>query len=189
MKLRLLLFSQCNRHCQKCCNKDWDLAALPVCQSYSAFEKIILTGGEPMLRPDIIKGVVADIRAKTGAPIYIYTAKADDAAALLDILDVADGITLTLHSRKDVAPFKAFDAAMKERGLDNKSLRLNVFYGISLRGVDTSAWSVKKGIRWIENCPLPQDEVFMRLDSHALEKYPPLPDQGKRGQGLAQHSL
>jgi hypothetical protein len=43
-----------------------------------------------------------------------------------------------------------------------KSLRLNVFKGVSLAELNLSCWKVKPNIKWIKNCPLPEDEVFMR---------------------------
>ena len=48
-KLRLLLLDDCNRNCPGCCNRDWDLQALPLCQDYTPYRLIMLTGGEPML--------------------------------------------------------------------------------------------------------------------------------------------
>jgi hypothetical protein len=51
--------------------------------------------------------------------------------------------------------------------LDNLlSLRLHIFEGIDiskLDDIDLKNWKIKKNIKWIKNCPLPQDEVFMRL--------------------------
>jgi hypothetical protein len=43
-----------------------------------------------------------------------------------------------------------------------KSLRLNVFKGVSVPKT-WSNWIVKKNMVWIKNCPLPEDEVFMKL--------------------------
>jgi hypothetical protein len=76
---------------------------------------------------------------------------------------VVDGITLTLHSPKDVHYFKAFNILLNEKLAEPKSLRLNVFYNISLKGLDLEKWKVKKNIRWIKNCPLPEHEIFMKL--------------------------
>ena len=47
-----------------------------------------------------------------------------------------------------------------------QNLRLNVFKGIDLMNVDTqhtALWKIKTNIEWVKNCPLPKDEVFMRL--------------------------
>jgi molybdenum cofactor biosynthesis enzyme MoaA len=51
-KLRLLVTERCARSCSGCCNHDWDLAALPTCESYAGYDEVLLTGGEPMLYPE-----------------------------------------------------------------------------------------------------------------------------------------
>lgn len=163
MKLRLLLLQECNRTCKGCCNKDWDLDGLPKCQSYAGYESIFLTGGEVMLYPEKVKQVTAEVRKQTDAPVIIYTAKCDDVEALIDVLKVVDGVTLTLHTRKDAPLFREFNAALQRSGVTGKSLRLNVFNGITVGDTDTSGWQVKTGIRWIKDCPLPTDEVFMQV--------------------------
>jgi len=63
--LRLLLFEACNRKCRMCCNKSLDLQSLPVVQSFSEYELIMLTGGEPLLRPHVIAEAVGRIRQET----------------------------------------------------------------------------------------------------------------------------
>ncbi len=73
LKLRLLLFEECRRNCPGCCNWDWDLKALPACRDYTPYRLIMLTRGEPMLHPEVIRSDVAAIRAQTDAPIYLYT--------------------------------------------------------------------------------------------------------------------
>lgn len=159
MKLRLLLWSECNRACPGCCNKQWNLDALPVCCDLTGFEEVILTGGEPMLNPSAIHRVVAQVPSHV--PVIVYTAKVDDLAEVLDLLTVVEGLTVTLHEQADVDPFLSLLAAT--RTWRHKSLRLNVFRGVQLpSNFDPGAWRVKADIVWIENCPLPTDEVFMR---------------------------
>lgn len=164
MKLRLLLLEECNRKCKGCCNKGYDLKALPVCTSYEGYDEILLTGGEPLLNPTLIINTVKDIIAQNDtANIYVYTAKTKPAHSLCEILQWVDGLTLTLHTRKDLEPFIFFNDILCDT--EAKSLRLNVFRGISLRGIDLSRWIIRKNIKWIKDCPIPQDEVFMRLET------------------------
>ena len=168
MNLRLLLFSKCNRSCEGCCNKDWDLKGLPVfnMNDVSNYDMIMLTGGEPMLKPELIIKVAKQIKAKTAAPIIVYTAKLNRYAASLEVLREVNGFTVTLHEQKDVKHFKRFAAMVKQEGLDWwKSMRLNVFKGVNISGINVGGWVVKDEIEWIDDCPLPQDEIFMRLDS------------------------
>ena len=175
--LRLLLFEECNRNCSGCCNKDWDLKSLPICTSFTVYNMILLTGGEPMLKPQLIKSVVKSIRKETVSPIYLYTAKIDSILITMDILyNYVDGMTVTLHDQSDVELFKEFNDILlnTKQGIHltyglsiriaPKSLRLNIFNGIDLSSTNLELWSVKSKIEWIKNCPLPENEVFMRIE-------------------------
>ena len=167
MKLRLLLWEECNRRCRGCCNKDWDLDAIPSCSNFDEYDEVMLTGGEPMLYPEKLFSIVREIRKQTGVDIYVYTAKVDDLGSALTVLEHVDGMTLTLHTKKDIALFQQFDAAIKSVGITGKKLRLNVFKNVSkfyTPSEDTlTRWKVKDNITWIKDCPLPANEVFARI--------------------------
>lgn len=153
MILRLLLFSSCNRTCPGCCNKQWDLDALPVATDFRGYDMVILTGGEPMLNPGLVVQVASKIRRST--PVILYTAMPQELPRVMSYLN---GVTVTLHDQMDVAPFLALP---KLHG----SLRVNVFAGVNVP--DVPGWEMKRDIEWIEDCPLPEGEVFMRLsDQH-----------------------
>ena len=162
MKLRLLLFSECNRRCAGCCNRYWDLEALPVCKSYAGYDSIMLTGGEPMLRPQLVVDTVRRIRLEHSGPIWIYTAKVDDILAVLDVIQCLNGMCVTLHEQSDVEAFRVLVDTIPDVWR-SRSLRLNVFKGASIEGIDVTGWAVKKDMEWIPDCPLPDDETFMRL--------------------------
>ena len=162
MKLRLLITDKCDRSCEGCCNKQWDLQSLPVAGGFSKYDMIMLTGGEPMLFPSIIKSVVREIRVTNkDAPIIVYTAKVDEIDGFFDVYYHVDGFTVTLHEQKDVEPWYYIRQLilLNEKPM---SLRLNVFKGVELGDCDTTGWIVKRDIDWIEDCPLPEDEEFMR---------------------------
>ena len=159
-KLRLLLFEDCNRKCNGCCNNDWDLKNLPICGFFRGYDLVMLTGGEPMLYPDVIYDAVNRIQEQTEAPIILYTALLADKTELARILDKIAGVTVTLHTTADITPFLEFDRYYVGRG--DKSLRLNVFEEVG--PVSCSArWNVKSGITWIKDCPLPSGEALMRF--------------------------
>ena len=173
--LRLLLNADCNRNCVGCCNKQWNLNYLPVADSrdFNKFDMIILTGGEPMLYPQWVRYMAQKIRSISKAKIILYTAKLDFSIETALTLLFIDGITLTLHTQKDVEIFKDLQKNVDVLNgvqvdnifkglLLNKSKRLNVFKNVNIENIDTSGWTVKKDIEWIEDCPLPKDEVFMR---------------------------
>lgn len=164
-KLRLLVTKRCNRTCPGCCNKDWDLDNLPVYKYYDDYSEIMLTGGEPLIATDKLCSVVKTLRFFTSAQIYVYTAMS---SKVLDILPYVDGVTLTLHEPQDVHWFMPLQAILREMYLmhvdyvKNASLRLNIFKGVSPAYV-SSVWQVRRNMQWIKDCPLPKDEVFMRL--------------------------
>ena len=161
-KLRLLLFQECNKNCERCCNKDWDLDSLKKETLFTGYDEIILTGGEPMLKPLFVINTALMIREKTLAKIYMYTAKADKILDVLAVLHYIDGITLALHEQSDVVDFMRLDALLLKCEI-NKSFRLNVFKGINISNINTSIWNVKSDIEWIKNCPLPVNEVFRKI--------------------------
>lgn len=158
MKLRLLLHEKCLRNCAGCCNKDFDLKALPECTDFRNYDLIMLTGGEPMLKTELIFEAVFNIRRQTKTPIILYTA---ETYGLPRMLKIVDGVTLTLHEPKDIICFNFFDHHLPASVFETKSMRLNVF---KEAGTVTTKnpWKIKDNIEWIENCPLPKDEVFMR---------------------------
>jgi hypothetical protein len=161
-KLRLLVTKKCNRTCPGCCNKDWDLDNLPICDSFDGYKEVILTGGEPMLNPNNLIYLIKEIRKESQAPIYLYTAKVDNIQRALSILFFIDGITVTIHEETDWDSVAEFNRLLPTNC--RKSLRLNVFKECNLPSYDEFyKWKVKDSIEWIENCPLPTDEVFMKL--------------------------
>lgn len=169
-KLRLLLFEKCDRRCPGCCNKDWDLQSLPalsvpdlMMRKYR-FDEIILTGGEPLLEPELVEQLIYDIKEVTNVPIILYTAKLNNCYVFFKILNLVDGITLTLHTQRDSLVFGMLnDRLLKVGNEAGKSLRLNIFKGIDTDGKDLSMWKVKKDIVWIKDCPLPEGEELYRL--------------------------
>ena len=158
--LRLLLTSVCNRSCPGCCNKDWDLKNLPKCISFKGYDEIILTGGEPMLFPSLLRKTISRIRRQTKAPIYIYTAHLENIAIAKEMFFLSDGLTVTLHEQEDILPWKLFNEIIPR---NCKSLRLNVFSNVKITHESMKGWKVKRNIEWIKNCPLPKNEVFMRI--------------------------
>lgn len=122
----------------------------------------MLTGGEPMLKPELVLKVIQKIRIENKiAKIYMYTAKVNILGEIYEVLEALDGITVTLHEQKDVEDFISFNSYYW-RG--EKSLRLHVFEGIKLpKKIDLEGWKVRLNQKWVDKCPLPSGEVFMRL--------------------------
>lgn len=166
-KLRLILFEECHRNCEGCCNKDWDLKNLPVCKDFQGYNKIMLTGGEPMLHPEIVVRAIDTIRLQTKSPLILYTALLTDKKTLGKILDNIEGVTITLHTPEDVAPFLAFDQYYT--GNPAFSYRLNIFRGVG-HVTCSPRWKTKDDITWIKDCPLPPGETLMRFDTEEIRR-------------------
>jgi organic radical activating enzyme len=138
------------------------LNSLPVENDFNKYDEIYLTGGEPLL---FIKQLL-DFRANLTKPVFVYTAMVCNYLDIAILIDVFDGITLTLHDTNDYSDFMFLDAYLNaysdKRKLKLKSLRLNVFRGVQTP--ETDNWIIKDNIEWIKNSPLPENEVFMRLE-------------------------
>ena len=175
-KLRLLVTKKCQRNCVGCCNKDWDLDALPIADHFN-YDEILITGGEPLSDDNIDRTLkVIDgidlLHYNKDRKKYIYTA---DSFGVHSAFFIADGFTLTIHNKNDLREFRWLVDAIAEEDLIKQfiklkgyspSLRLNVFKGITIPEYwNLEDWTVKDNLEWIKECPLPTDEVFMRLSN------------------------
>ena len=167
-KLRLIIFEDCNRACPGCCNNDWDIKSLPICEFKDLvnYDEVMITGGEPMLNLDLVKKVTFKTRPDT--KVILYTAKVDEPDDLIEFMDHLSGITLTLHDQDDVEPFLEFSKKLFSSyvNVSQISLRLNVFSGIEFPIYSyaiLNRWAIKSNMEWIKDCPLPNEEVLMRL--------------------------
>jgi hypothetical protein len=171
-KLRLLITKECPHNCEGCCNKDWNLKKLPVVKHYN-YDEVFITGGEPLnpystwSKTELLLDYLHYIDINPKRKLYIYTTNTNSHK----ILWKCDGVTLTLHDQESADEFlsegyhsfKGTAGLIKHNQKRIVSLRLNIFKGIDIpEDVDLSIWNVKRDIVWIENCPLPEDEFFMR---------------------------
>ena len=174
-KLRLLVNTDCDRSCAGCCNKLWNLKTLPKVTHFD-YDEIILTGGEPLLHPDELIGIIRVIRITANGKIFLYTAT-NDLMSFFRVLPLIDGVVLTLHDNDDVNSAYHIARLVHERIQDYRhvSLRMNIFQEVNIEETLSekyandfnsflkSDWIVKDNIVWIEDCPLPDGEEFKRL--------------------------
>lgn len=161
--LRLLVTKECNHNCSGCCNKQWDLDKLPIITDFSEYDEIIITGGEPMLFGNSVKTLADSIRLLyPNIKLILYTTKIHQAHWYCR--QNFDGITVTLHEQYDVEHFyNNYNLYFSA-----ETLRLNVFENVTIptrykKLFKKHGWIIKDNIKWIENCPLPENETFGKI--------------------------
>jgi len=153
--------NDCNRRCKGCCNRNWT-GEPPVGMTLDElreFDEIYITGGEPMLYPEVIKGFIKKLRTDTNK-IFLYTAKPFPKKDFMAIMKTIDGASVTLHSYADRKAF--MDANYHITPFPKKSMRLNAFVGQQMPFRNGSNWQYRQ-MTWITDAPLPEGEVFAKL--------------------------
>ena len=165
-KYRVILWPDCPRSCEYCCNKQYNLQELPILDILGDLDhitEIILTGGEPLLYPEVLWYIIDKIglRLQGRTPIYVYTTLMHPDAFVHTLYRV-DGITLTLHDNADIASFHELQHYIKTYDIEGKTLRLNVMPGVTNRFITGDYWKVKK-MSILDECPVPEGETLVRL--------------------------
>jgi len=95
----------------------------------------MLTGGEPLLDIERTRKIIEYLgKSQPFAKIYVYTAKLQPLFRVLDILDIVDGLTVTLHYpliEIEKAYFNKFQGWIYTHREKNKSIRLRIDRKIS----------------------------------------------------------
>jgi len=169
--IKLVVTKNCNRSCSGCCNKDHDIDSLPIFDSdyfkkhKKEIKNIIITGGEPLLYQKKLSQLMINFLDYKDIKFILYTAYVKDYFKNIGILSFFDGITLTLHEQSDISDAMEFLFKIKQYNMKNKTFFLNVFEGIDLTEIHDilDNWKVRTGYKWIKDCPLPKNEILMRL--------------------------
>ena len=70
------------------------------------YDSIYITGGEPMLYPEQLRKLVVNLKGdNSNIKIYLYTALPYPKDDFLEILNIIDGCTVTLHNYDDRKKF------------------------------------------------------------------------------------
>ena len=167
-KLRLLITPDCNRNCVMCCNKNFDLDSLPSIEQadeFAQYSEISITGGEPMLVYDKLRETLMYIMeyGDFKGQINLYTAMPDH-PKIYDLFRRCN-ITFTIHDKKALIDVLAVH---DNAPINNRSVRVKLapavhrYFKLMDKLIDDVMWEVEK-FDWIEDCPLPDGEVFMRI--------------------------
>jgi hypothetical protein len=167
---RIVMSFKCNRKCRGCCNQiaefDHILAKIEEIKDY---EKVFITGGEPMLYPDRLMEVINILRNNGNKKIYLYTAWPYPKKKFLEILKHLDGVNLTLHAALDRMLF--YDNGYDKMKFPGKRMVLKVF-GVKHLNIEGD-WDAKTA-KWLKDCPMPPREDLYVLtencNNNLLEK-------------------
>lgn len=168
---RILITTKCNRSCPGCANEKFvgseHMHIMGDISEVSAYDEIILSGGEPMLVPELLMDTIKQIKNISDAPIFLYssTVKVYD-STVSQILNSIDGLTYTLHYEctdndikmlKDLSFVLGLTKNLNARLLiDSRLYKKYDFNNISLEN-----WNVVKKLEWLDDgdCPLPEHET------------------------------
>lgn len=191
-RCRLLLTAKCPNSCPLCCNKQFNLEKdVPIISRWD-YDEFILTGGEPLQFPNSVIEIIHNISAITdymgiNSKFYLYTSICD-VYVWNNVLPYLNGITYTVHTVSNAKDLMRLIEVLRNfsggydsifSGLSNityKSLWLNLFpeskdlidTELALTHYswdDISNYFKIKPIEWKENCPVPEGEDFVRINS------------------------
>lgn len=132
--------------------------------SLVGFDELSITGGEPMLVPDLVRSVALRFRElNPTSKIYLYTALWTP--SLGSIIRLVDGVQFTLHyplMRIDLDGFSNFQSMAFNH--PNKSFRCYIDPAIEARvPVWPKVWTRLEVKPWMKECPLPVGESLFLL--------------------------
>lgn len=175
---RVLVTVKCNRKCPGCANEKFLVSDqanfMRNITELSEYEDLIITGGEPMLRPEAVINFIDSARKqlKSGEKVYMYSSTIDvNNFDHLLVLGMLDGITFTVHYEatfKDILMLKALSkqiSAVKRVMGDSWTARLLLDsrlpqkYEMINWGLEH--WDMVKWLEWKDDgeCSLPEHET------------------------------
>ena len=184
-KARLILFFDCPRKCEKCCNTDNSLMQQIKHIKFTDllnYSEIYITGGEPLLEPNKVLALIQALKkANYTGKIGLYTAnympksQKDEKYidAVIEIIKLVDGLQYTMHKDTtlgDITHLQQFTALLNTYAPAYHALdyRLNIDEYWYDTIVDYTMlehiWKVIKKMVWKDNCPLPVGEDLVMLE-------------------------
>lgn len=173
---RFLITMDCNRACKGCCNTYEPImrhaVRIPTIEPLQGFDEIMITGGEPMLYPEMTKDIITRLWMQTNRPLKIFLYTATFHPMLKEIASMVNGIHFTLHhpyTVQDAFGFQSFQDMALNPKFDKCSFRCYIDPTIKEEiRIRPNAWKRLEVKPWIESgdCELPENNLFI-LDDEA----------------------
>ena len=166
-KARLIISYRCDKSCPDCCN-EWKGTEQQVKQvtldEVRGYDEVMITGGEPMLFPDMVREMIPVLRSQGAKTVYLYTALFRP--GLRSIIELLDGVHYTLHEGARVSDLGRFyDFQNLIQGKPG-SFRLYIDSKVDLPvTIHPDRWARLEVFPWmkeIETC-LPEGEELLAL--------------------------
>jgi organic radical activating enzyme len=180
---RVIVTTRCNRACPGCVSATKtcsDASLIPTISYVFDYDTIILTGGEPMLKPHSTIALAKQICNNSEARILLYSALFDpEFEELWEEIIVGpdfDGFQFTLHADAtpdDVSALRHLSQLLANNRLfghisRRKSFRLSVdkslYEQYDFSNIDFTGWNSVRKLVWLDDCPLPKDEKLFHLE-------------------------
>ena len=176
MKARIIMTFECPRKCTYCCNEYHSIINGGVKASLWDIldekpSEILITGGEPILYPNLIKTISRQAYLND-IPTYLYTAFWNPArtdSELEAIISEVNGIHYTLHAAtgsNEIQEFYRFQIMINQEKFKHKSFRLFVHSEVR-HPIEIHPWLYKRieSKQWIDekDCQLPEGEKLFIL--------------------------
>lgn len=166
---RLIVTFDCLRDCSFCVNKNQSILdqakriefkSLPDLQSY---DLILITGGEPMLKPETTKAIISRLRFLNPVQlIYLYSSIP---IKLGEFLDHVNGMTYTIHKGSNPSDLGIVQSFLQHH--PNRSYRLNIDpeFRADLK-IKPYLWDKIKIKKWYDSkmVAIPKDETLYILE-------------------------
>ena len=167
---RILITTKCNRSCPGCANDlfiaSGNMLTMNNITEVYKYDEIIITGGEPMLRPDLVLKTIEEIKLYSKAPIFMYssTIRIDNDNAL-KVLEMINGLTYTVHyeyTEKDEKMLRVLSYILDKFNLNSRLLiDSRLAHILEKKNIKWENWNSIKLLEWQDDgdCPLPSHET------------------------------
>lgn len=179
MKARVIVWLDCDRNCQGCCNNTLDFQSIPVITERDLLDckEVMLTGGEPLLFPAELMRIARQVYLTTqmDSKMYLYTAGTEQFLIYLKtstalFFKLFDGVTYSIHKPEDVELFLKYDKAFKRYRPIGFKFRVRNFSGVTLdKCLLHCDWDIQD-LEWSDNCTIPKGETLFKWEKKCERK-------------------
>lgn len=183
---RVITLFRCDKSCSGCCNVYSKIMSNAIHISQLSelrdYDTICITGGEPLLRPDMVLADIQTIRKDCpNSKLYLYTALYTH--RLEEIVNACDGVHFTLHEHATdthIEGFYRFQEIVQLVHGKGKSFRLYIDPRVTLpvtilpwlwKRVEIKTWLTEEELLKTQPDGLPNGETLFILDRQETSQH------------------